>query len=319
MDKPKVKDAARNCWKSVLSQLGIDKAYLTDKHGPCPICEDGKDRFRFDDKNGDGTWICSHCGSGDGIKFVMTKFNMDFREAAVAVEALLPGAAHTPTQTVRTEESERKAMNDVWKSGRRMDPGTVAGRYLKARTGLTEFCADIRAATSLRYFVPDSRIPTTHPGMIAMVRDHAGAPVNIHRTFLHPEGGKAKVESPRKCMAGGSVAGGAAIRLCAHDDILGIAEGIETALSATILHGVPCWAAVSAVGLEQWRPPQDVRVVIFADNDPSYTGHKAAYALAYRLVRERYQVEVKIPDRLGEDWNDVLRRQIGSRPETVAA
>jgi putative DNA primase/helicase len=30
----------------------------------------GKDRFRFDDKDGRGTWFCSHCGSAGGLKLL---------------------------------------------------------------------------------------------------------------------------------------------------------------------------------------------------------------------------------------------------------
>ena len=37
--------------------------------GTCPMCG-GKDRFRFDDKGGRGTWICSQCGAGDEIELV---------------------------------------------------------------------------------------------------------------------------------------------------------------------------------------------------------------------------------------------------------
>jgi len=44
----------------------------------------------------------------------------------------------------------------------------------------------------------------------------------------------------------GSMPTGAAVRLMAHEDVLGIAEGIETAMSASILFNVPCWAALNA-------------------------------------------------------------------------
>ena len=52
-------------WRHVLSNLGIHDRYLDGKHHPCPGCG-GKDRFRFDDKDGCGTWICSQ-GSGDTV------------------------------------------------------------------------------------------------------------------------------------------------------------------------------------------------------------------------------------------------------------
>lgn len=57
--------AARGRWPVILQMLGVD---VPDggRHGPCPKCE-GKDRFRMDDLEGRGTWICSHCGHGDSL------------------------------------------------------------------------------------------------------------------------------------------------------------------------------------------------------------------------------------------------------------
>ena len=49
-------------WRAILSALGIPSNLLDGQHHPCPGCG-GKDRFRFDDKDGRGTWICSQ---GDG-------------------------------------------------------------------------------------------------------------------------------------------------------------------------------------------------------------------------------------------------------------
>ena len=54
-------------WRLVLSNYGCQLPG-GGKHGPCPVCG-GKDRFRFDDKNGRGTWFCSQCEpqSGGGL------------------------------------------------------------------------------------------------------------------------------------------------------------------------------------------------------------------------------------------------------------
>lgn len=42
-------------WRVVLNNYGCELPSTALKHGPCPVCG-GKDRFRFDDKNGRGTW-----------------------------------------------------------------------------------------------------------------------------------------------------------------------------------------------------------------------------------------------------------------------
>lgn len=36
----------------------ISERALENKHGPCPICH-GKDRYRFDDLEGKGTFYCN--------------------------------------------------------------------------------------------------------------------------------------------------------------------------------------------------------------------------------------------------------------------
>ena len=69
------------------------------------------------------------------------------------------------------------------------------------------------------------------------------------------------------------------------------------------------WAALSATGMETFDVPLGVvKVIILADHDRNYAGHKAAYTLAHRLAVSGIGVEVKVPPVVG-DWNDVLRAQ----------
>lgn len=63
-DAREVLDAARGRWESVLAGFGVRTELLTGRHGPCPGCG-GRDRFRFDDKEGEGTFICSQGGGGN--------------------------------------------------------------------------------------------------------------------------------------------------------------------------------------------------------------------------------------------------------------
>ena len=64
-----VKAAAQYHWPSILATAGIPEKHLKKKHGSCPVCG-GEDRFRFDDKNGHGTFYCNGCGSGDGFRLI---------------------------------------------------------------------------------------------------------------------------------------------------------------------------------------------------------------------------------------------------------
>jgi putative DNA primase/helicase len=100
----------------------------------------------------------------------------------------------------------------------------------------------------------------------------------------------------------------AQVRLGGVQERLGVAEGIETAISVGKLFGIPCWAAISANGMKAWDPPPQVRtVVICSDNDANFTGQEAAYTLARRLSLKGLEVEVHIPPQVGTDWNDVFK------------
>jgi phage/plasmid primase-like uncharacterized protein len=113
------------------------------------------------------------------------------------------------------------------------------------------------------------------------------------------------VEKPRKIVS--KHGNGPHVRLTPVAAMLGIAEGIETALAASRLFGIPTWSVLSTYGVETFEPPAEVNhLIIYADHDLNGAGQKAAYALAARLAGT-ITVEVKIPDKPGTDWNDVLR------------
>src|SRR5690348_1283875 len=91
---------AQGRWFQILTSTGIDPNFLKNKHGPCPICG-GKDRFRFDDKNGCGTFFCNHCGAGGGIRLLQLFHNCNFQLAlAMMAKAIGLNANHAyPSST----------------------------------------------------------------------------------------------------------------------------------------------------------------------------------------------------------------------------
>src|SRR5260370_38280875 len=48
----------RHRWVDILTALGVPTKFLNRRHGPCPMCG-GKDRFRFIDTDGKGTFFCN--------------------------------------------------------------------------------------------------------------------------------------------------------------------------------------------------------------------------------------------------------------------
>ena len=288
-------------WPSILAALGLEARYLTGKHGPCPICG-GKDRFRFDNKGGRGTWICSRCGAGDGVALVMRRMGLGFGDAIRSVRSVLGIAQRTPVRVQSNEDDRRAVLNALWRSAGPIRFDDAAGLYLRRRAGIVQVPDCLRFAPWVRY---QADPVTYHPCMIAMVRDAEDRPVTLHRTYLNKEGSKATVADPRRLMPG-SLPAGSAVRLSEPAETMGIAEGIETALSAAFLSSMPVWAALTAGNLAGWVPPAGVRsVTIFGDNDVSFTGQAAAYKLAHRLHAQGFAIVVEIPGVVGEDWNNV--------------
>jgi len=303
-----LRQRARGRWLGILPSLGIDSRYLPGKHCPCPICREGKDRFRFDDKDGLGTWICSICGAGDGISLVMKVNGWTFKQAAVEIEKHIGAAVYRLPKPERSSTEKRRDMNSVWMASEPVQIGDPVALYLQARCGISTFPPCIRTAHRLRYY--DAEAGTSfHPAMVAMVVDAAGKPVNIHRTYLTGSGAKAAVPEPRRTMPG-DLPRGCAIRLADHSGVLGIAEGIETALSANALFNIPTWSVVNTAIMARWVVPSDVHeLIIFADNDANYSGQAAAYDLANRVVTANPAVTVRIPPVPDTDWNDVHQQK----------
>lgn len=294
----KTADAARGKWRGILLQLGIEEKFLHDKHGPCPMCG-GVDRFRWDNKGGSGSYICGQCGAGNGFDLAMNVLGSSFIEIAKQVDALVGNVTADAIRKPMDEVKRVELLNALWVQSKPLVRGDLVCRYLAARgIVLTERIASLR-------FHPRCRAPngTEHPAMLAMVSNPDGTPVTLHRTFLG-NGCKADMAEPRALMPG-AVPDGAAIQLSAPFEIMGIAEGIETALAASIKFGIPVWAAINSTMMKKWEPPVIAKeIVVFGDNDPKFGGAAAAYTLAHRLAVKGRAVSVQIPQTRGHDWAD---------------
>lgn len=306
-----IRQIAQGRWRSILTVLGMDERALSGKHGPCPMCG-GRDRFRFDDREGRGTYFCSGCGAGDGVQLAMGITGLSFRDVAAAVERIAGTVQPTATKPDRSDEDKLNALRRAFRESKPIERGDQVCRYLAGRgLALYDLPESIRLHPGLHYR-DDAAVLGTYPVMLATVTDSKGRAVSIHRTYLQ-DGRKASVAAPKKLMQGYPLAG-AAIRLTPVSRTLGIAEGIETALAAAELFEVPVWSCISTSGIESFEPPEDVEhVIVFADNDDNYAGQAAAYRAAHRLTLKGYDVEVVIPPNKG-DWLDVLAART---PETT--
>jgi putative DNA primase/helicase len=297
VQRERIGDLCVGRWESILTSLGVANDFLSKKHGPCPICG-GKDRYRFDNKDQRGTWYCSHDGAGDGFALLQKMNGWSFSQAAKEVERVLGVSQPDAPRREFTDQQKSAALKRVWKESKPVVEGDPVWIYLVNRAGISSVPMSLRFHPNLRYDAGH-----TFPAMLAVVTMPDGKASTMHRTWLDGSGGKAPIDEPKKVMSGTIKAG--AIRLCDAHEWMGIAEGIETALSAFTRFGVPTWAAISAGGMRDWEPPEGVRKIsIFGDNDANFTGQNAAFALAHRLSMRGIETEVRIPEAVGTDWAD---------------
>ena len=297
-----IKQQTRGYWSSIYQSLGIDVG--TGKHTGCPICGPGNNnhRFRMDDKDGDGTWICTQCGAGDGFALVMKVLNVDFKGAAMAIEGIIGKCDKKPINN--GIQYNPKIMRQMYRDSRPLTGKCLASDYLKMR-GLSVYPPTLR-------YLRDCYEPSTKekiPAMLATFSLPDSEAVTLHRTFLTLTGAKADLENAKLTMPRKKPIAGGAVRLFpVEGDTLGIAEGIETAIACyEAMNNVPVWAALNTSLLAAFEPPEGIKtVIIFADNDFNYAGQKAAYTLANKLSLKKYEVDVEVPELVGNDFLDML-------------
>mgnify|MGYP006284459813 CR=1 FL=1 len=331
-DAEDVKEAARGHWPRILQALAPDLGPALDRpgrHVPCPV-HGGKDGFRvFRDVAETGGGVCNTCGShGDGLGLLQWIRNETFPEtlAAVAAEVGLaeerpsqPRQAPTQTRTQGPQEdpeAQRARLRRYWADAYPLTADEAEpARLFLARRDLDLALLDelpMRFHPRLPYMEEDWEGPAYWPAILAGFAGADGSPVTLHRTWVDPQGRKAPVPSPRKTAPyprdNNRTMGGGAVRIGKPGRVLGVAEGIETALSITTALGLPTWACLSATLLEQFEPPPGVdRVIIWGDNDESRAGEEAARNLKSRLWEKGIQAAGQIPEQPGWDWNDVLK------------
>ena len=231
---------------------------------------------------------------------VMRTLGCEFGEAVHTVKPLINGS---PVAAVVESRITPEYLRGIFKGSTKVNSANLVGLYLSNR-GLTLFPPTLRFHPGLKE--PESG--RMYPCMLGIVQMPDGTAATMHRTFLSEDGNKAPVEKPKKLLPGLQKLTGGAIRLFSpKDGMIGIAEGIETAIACTMT-GIPTWSAVSAVLLEGFEPPKDITtVIVYGDNDLNYTGQAAAYRLANKLAIKGLRVDVDIPEEVG-DFLDMLKK-----------
>ncbi|WP_186402129.1 toprim domain-containing protein [Sphingopyxis sp. P1IMeth2] len=199
----------------------------------------------------------------------------------------------------------------IWDAG---DPlwGTAGDRYLRSRA------LEIRTS-ALRYnpHTPLGRGTSVRfrPAIIAPIVE-ASRLVAIQRIFLDPTTATlaADLEKP-KLTLGRPLAG--AVRLSPARTVLGLAEGIETALSAMVLLGIPVWATLGTERLSRIGLPDAIEHLLLLP-DADKAGRAGAHLAEQAYAAPGRVVETRMPWFGFNDWNNVLRRLAANGDRNLA-
>lgn len=319
-DSNTVKREVRGHWRTILTSLGILPEHLTGRHGACPV-DGGKDGFRFDDKNGDGTYFCNRANrAGDGFDLLMHVYGWSFSESLQAVTmrgdnpaTVQRAVCSSNTTSYVPDQKVWKYVEWLWSHSLTIAPNTPPYLYFQSRfDGLYADLAceskSLRWHPSLKF--RDEEVDGKYPAVVAKVLDSNEKMVALRRIYLNRQGQKLSGNCKRltpSLFPGANR--GAAIRLfpIESDGQLIIGEGIETTLAAIHLWGAPGWAAGDAGLMESIIVPRDARsILIVVDNDSSGRGESAARKLGARLQQEGRSVQLIKPSAVGRDIDDLF-------------
>jgi putative DNA primase/helicase len=283
-------------WPRILPALGVP--VIKNRHQACPVCG-GSDRFRFDDKEGRGTWFCNQCGAGDGLKLIEKVFGVSPSEAAGKVSALTGSLPPVTEDIIAAAEADTDA-------SRKAAAMLAASLMDKARTTtgnayLTRKGFPARECLTLSTTHKTGGVTYRAGDLIVPLQDETGVLVNVQ--LINADGLK-------RTLKGGAVKG--AYHLIEGKKEAGkrlwIAEGYATALTVHHLTGETVMVALSSVNLlslaslaRQKHPA--CQIVLAADRDLSGNGQTKAAAAA-----QACEGMVALPPVFG-DWNDAFTQQ----------
>ena len=278
-------------------------------HGPCPVCG-GKDRFRFDDKEGRGTWFCSQCDpqSGGGLLLLSRFLGKPTIEVANELLGNTPERSRAPVyRSLVSEDQIRKANHEQARKGAE---ALLASSELRTHPYMSDRGLDGQWLVNGEPIMGKDR-SVIQPGELLLVPAYKAEGDGSKLVNVQ----KIKANKEKRPLYGGDMAG-VYHKLDGHQKLIAITEGYATGVTVNQVTGALTYCAFNTGNLAAvaaWASGQHpgVPVVLFADNDEHGAGLRYAKDAAAPLG-----ATVALPPELG-DWDDY--RQAHGVEETKVA
>lgn len=286
---PELKDQCVGRWAGVLSSLGMDERLFNGKHGPCIYCG-GKDRARWVKPK--EFYLCAQCGPHTPEDLAIHHLGLTYRDTAREIRKIIGGVKMEVVKTSDDYEKNRARIDRIRKGLKRMNGEDAASLYLANRGLKVLPDSNCYAHPGVEYW--QDGVKSVHPAMVSMFRNVEGKTASMHIIYLTQDGKKADVEAPKKILPVILPLPGCAINLFEPENgVIAVAEGVETAMAVRQLEHFPVWACGNAGQMATLDVPESVNeLLIYADEDESFTGAQAAYTLAKRMKAKGKKVSV---------------------------
>ena len=231
-----IKRAAEGKWMDLIfPRFGINVQWK--KKTPCPACG-GRDRFRFDDKNGNGDYFCQHCQGGDGLDLIGKCTHLSFPEVVKEVGAIL-GLDDSSKITDADREKWRKEREYREKEQRELEQKMRENIARKAEsTFRNAYQGEFSLYLKNKQVDKDPKIKITHDGnLLIPAYDEHGKMWNLQT--ITPDGQKLFIQESGGRTGGCFFMIGEVQPDLYDAHIICIAEGYATGMSIHMATGHP--------------------------------------------------------------------------------
>lgn len=291
-------------WRQTLEGYGC-KLPNGRHHGPCPVCG-GKDRFRFDDKDGRGTWFCGQCDpkSGGGLLLLSRYLGKSTIETAKELigqdmpRTVAPVRKHSATDEQMRDELRKRAQRGAVML---MEQSKEASHSYMDGKGLH---GDWPVNSQIMMGVDQERI---EPGALLLIPVYKnGELVNVQ---------KITAEGKKRPIYGGDMSGVCHV-ISGTGKIVAITEGFATGVTVNRMTNATTYVAFNtgnlmAITAQARAENPEENIIIFADNDEHGAGLKYAEDAAIPV-----NAKIALPPEIG-DWDD-YRQKYGTESCKVA-
>ncbi len=287
-------------WATVLGNYGCQLP-SGRKHGPCPVCG-GKDRFRFDDKNGRGTWFCSQCepNSGGGLLLLSRYIGKSVMDTAKEL------TGDIKLKTIPKKKVHIVNHNEVREAG--IEQAKKGAALLMASSMMSEHQYMNDKGFSDQWPVNGEAI-YSKDGIIAK-GDLLLVPVYKNNLLVNVQ--KITKDGVKRPLFGGDMQ---SVNHVIDGKIKNIAvvEGYATGITINKLTGFKTYVAFNTGNLESAvrqvkTEYPDANIIVFGDHDEIDPAHNRRPGEYYaNKAADPFAAKVALPPELG-DWDDYRQK-----------